>query len=347
MGKNINELIINWYNKNKRDLPWRNTMDPYKIWLSEIILQQTRVEQGRSYYERFVSNYPTIKALAEADEQQVLQLWQGLGYYSRARNLHKTAQIIQNEHSSKFPTTYQEIIKLPGIGDYTASAISSFAFNEAQAVLDGNVFRVLSRIFNWSTPIDSSLGKKEFRQMAQDFLYLADPAEHNQAIMELGALICSPRSPNCKVCPIVQFCAGFKEKNVENLPTKSKKSKVRMRNLHFFHIKNGDEILIEKRKNKDIWQHLYQLPLVESENDENIENEIRKHIYAKYKISAENTIVSEPIQHLLSHQKLTIQFHEIEINTKFTFPDLEWVNLNNLKEYPFPKPLVDYLGIKE
>jgi len=346
MAKNINELIINWYDKNKRDLPWRNTVDPYKIWLSEIILQQTRVEQGRSYYERFVLNFPTIEKLALAEEQQVLQLWQGLGYYSRARNLHKTAQIIQNECNSQFPTTYAEIIKLPGIGDYTASAISSFAFNEAQAVLDGNVFRVLSRIFNWSTPIDSTQGKKEFRQMAQEFLYKSDPAEHNQAIMELGALICTPKSPSCEICPVAQFCAGLKEKNIDILPVKSKKIKVRIRNLHFLHLNHGEDILIQKRIDKDIWQHLYQLPLIEIESQQGYD-EIVHQVNEKYNILIENSIVSEPIQHLLSHQKLTIQFHRIDLQNKIKIDELEWVNQKDLKNYPFPKPLVDYLDIQD
>lgn len=342
MAKNINELVINWYDKNKRDLPWRNTTDPYKIWLSEIILQQTRVQQGISYYERFVINFPTIERLAKAEEQQVLQLWQGLGYYSRARNLHKAAQIIQNEYGSKFPTTYADIIKLPGIGDYTASAISSFAFNEAQAVLDGNVFRVLSRIFNWSTPIDSAQGKKEFRQMAQEFLYVTNPAEHNQAIMELGALICTPKSPSCAICPVAQFCTGLKEKNIDILPVKSKKIKVRLRNLHFLHLHHGEDILIQKRKDKDIWQHLYQLPLIEVDSQQGYEDIVQQ-INKRYNITFENSIVSEPIQHLLSHQKLKIQFHRIDLQNKIKMDELEWVNQKDLKNYPFPKPLHDYL----
>ncbi len=345
MSKNINELIINWYDKNKRDLPWRKTKDPYKIWLSEIILQQTRVNQGMSYYERFINNFPNIKALALADEQQVLQLWQGLGYYSRARNIHKAAKLVHLKHNSVFPNTYKEIIELPGIGDYTASAISSFAFNEPQAVLDGNVFRVLSRLFNWETPIDSTKGKKEFREMAQDFLFLSDPASHNQAIMELGALVCSPKSPKCDSCPVVQHCASFKAKNFESLPVKSKKTAVRKRYLHFLHIQSGEDVLIEQRLKKDIWQHLYQLPLIEM-TDMN-DGEIPNLVTQKYSARIIQHTVSEPIEHLLSHQKLNIKFHQINLGKKIEHEDLKWVNNSDLYLYPFPKPLVDYLKLKE
>jgi|TARA_R110000737_G_scaffold352130_1_gene396860 A/G-specific adenine glycosylase len=344
MSKNINELIINWYDKNKRDLPWRRTTDPYKIWLSEIILQQTRVQQGMAYYTKFIDNFPYIEDLANADEQLVLQLWQGLGYYSRARNLHKTAKIITNEQDAIFPKTHNEIIKLPGVGDYTASAISSFAFNEPQAVLDGNVFRVLSRIFNWSTPIDSTIGKKEFRELAQEFLVKEDPAKHNQAIMEFGALLCTPQNPACDICPIMSFCESYKMKNIADRPVKSKKTSVRTRNFHFLHIEDNDEILIEKRKGKDIWQHLYQLPLIEITDDK---AELSEEIKLKYKIDSAPILVQEPSKHLLSHQKLNIHFYSVKLEAKVEFQDLDWVKNQNLKDYPFPKPLVDYLNLKD
>lgn len=344
MSKNINELIINWYDKNKRDLPWRKTSDPYKIWLSEIILQQTRVQQGTSYYNKFVYNFPNIMSLAKADEQTVLQLWQGLGYYSRARNLHKAAKIIAFEMNANFPTSYKEIIKLPGVGDYTASAISSFAFNEAQAVLDGNVFRVLSRIFNWPSPIDSAKGKKEFREMAQDFLIKNNPAKHNQAIMEFGAMICTPKNPSCDICPILQFCEAFNSQTIAERPVKSKKTSVRTRNFHFLHIESKNEILIQKREEKDIWQHLYQLPLIETIEGQTIFSDELK---LKYKIKSNPILIQEPIQHLLSHQKLNIHYYTIKLDSKVDIQDLVWVENKSLKDYPFPKPLVDFLNLKD
>lgn len=344
MAKNINGLIINWYEINKRNLPWRETTDPYRIWVSEIILQQTKVQQGKAYYERFIETFSTIKSLAEADEQLVLQLWQGLGYYSRARNLHKTAKIIVQDFNGIFPSSYMEILKLPGIGDYTASAISAFAFNEHQAVLDGNVFRVLSRIFNWSTPIDTSLGKKEFRRMAQDFLGEGNASVHNQAMMEFGAILCTPKNPACSNCPISAFCESHKMKTVDNLPVKSKKNKVRTRHFHFLEIKFENCILIEKRKEKDIWQHLYQLPLIEiTDSNENLDHTIK----SKYNLSGDIILKQQPIQHLLSHQKLNIHFYEFQLEKKQHVTNLLWVEKENLKNFPFPKPLFDYLDIKD
>jgi A/G-specific adenine glycosylase len=208
--------------------------------------------------------------------------------------------------------------------------------------LDGNVFRVLSRIFNWATPIDSSKGKKEFREMAQTFLYETDPAKHNQAIMEFGALLCTPKKPQCEICPIQAFCEAFKMKTINVLPVKSKKNSVRTRHFHFLHIESNNEILIEKRRDKDIWQHLYQLPLIEIDTNE---KSLSKEILLKYKISSQPILVKEPIQHLLSHQKLTIHFYTIKLKKKIDFQDLDWVNVQNLKDYPFPKPLVDYLDL--
>lgn len=268
MSENINALIINWYTKNKRDLPWRNTRDPYLIWLSEIILQQTRVNQGLAYYQKFAKKYPTVGELAAADEQDVLNTWQGLGYYSRARNLHKTAKIISEQYKGTFPPEYAKIIQLPGIGDYTAAAISSFAFDEPQAVLDGNVFRVLSRIFNLNTAIDSTQGKKEFRVLAQEFLVKESPALHNQAIMEFGALQCTPKSPNCSICPLVLHCESHKQATQHHLPVKASKTKVRSRKLVYLHATINGRVTIQKREEKDIWQHLFQLPLLD-EPDEN------------------------------------------------------------------------------
>ncbi len=340
-SENINSLIINWYIKNKRDLPWRKTNNPYHIWLSEIILQQTRVQQGLAYYLKFVRNYPLVSNLAQASEQQVLSDWQGLGYYSRARNLHKAAKIIHEDFEGIFPDQYSEIIKLPGIGDYTASAIASFAFNENQAVLDGNVFRVLSRLFNWSTPIDSTQGKKEFRQLAQDFLVENNPAEHNQAMMEFGATLCTPKNPNCEECPVLIHCEGYNMNVHLQLPVKEKKTKVRNRQMNFLFLENQGEILVEKRSKKDIWQHLYQFPCIdeilveESELKIMFEKEVGRSLLDFHR--------TKNLTHLLSHQKLNIDIFTATLaNPTIQFP-YEWVKTEDLEQFPFPRPLVDFL----
>lgn len=209
--KAFSAKIINWYQQNKRDLPWRTTNDPYFIWLSEIILQQTRVDQGMSYYLKFTQTFPTISHLAKADNEKVMKLWQGLGYYSRARNLHTTSQIVHSDHKGQFPDSYESILELKGVGEYTAAAIASFAFNKPHAVVDGNVYRVLARVFGILTPIDSTQGKKEFRELAETLLNKKDPALHNQAIMEFGALQCKPVNPDCSSCPLQSMCYAFEK----------------------------------------------------------------------------------------------------------------------------------------
>jgi A/G-specific adenine glycosylase len=341
MSENINGLIINWYKENKRDLPWRNTHNPYLIWLSEIILQQTRVNQGMSYYLKFVTNFPTVTDLANASEQNVLNNWQGLGYYSRARNLHKTAQIISTQFEGVFPTSYSEIIKLPGIGDYTASAISSFAFQEPQAVLDGNVFRVLSRIFNINTPIDSTEGKKEFRNLAQAFLDNNQPATHNQAMMEFGAMLCTPKNPSCDICPIRLHCQAYSEKTILELPFKAKKTKVRNRKMIYLFAKSGNSFLIQKRIQKDIWQHLYQFPLLEL--DELVTDGLKLEFEKEFKSELMEFRFLEMTTHLLSHQKLNIEFYSCELTNLIKSKDYILVNLEQSKDFPFPKPIEAFL----
>lgn len=219
---NFNRSILDWYSENKRNLPWRETADPYKIWVSEIILQQTRVNQGMTYYDRFINIYPNITSLASAKEEAVLKVWQGLGYYSRARNMHATAKVICSKHNAVFPKTYQDILKLKGIGEYTAAAICSFAFNQKYAVLDGNVFRVLSRFFGVRTPIDTTLGKKEFQKLANKNLSQKNPGTYNQAIMDFGAIQCTPTNPNCGICPINYLCSAYENDYVKELPIKQK-----------------------------------------------------------------------------------------------------------------------------
>ncbi|MGB2273007.1 MAG: A/G-specific adenine glycosylase, partial [Flavicella sp.] len=261
----FSKTLESWYLSNKRDLPWRNSSDPYRIWLSEIILQQTRVTQGLSYYEKFVVAFPTVFDLANAKEEQVLKLWQGLGYYSRARNLHFSAKYIVEELNGVFPKNYSSLLRLKGVGDYTASAIASICFNEKTAVVDGNVYRVLSRYFGISTPINSTKGVKEFKSLAQELLITDNPGQYNQALMEFGALQCVPQNPNCLICPLEQSCDAFAKGIIDTLPVKEKKLKVKKRYFNFivFQLPKGQTV-IEKRIGKGIWENLFQFPLVET-----------------------------------------------------------------------------------
>ena len=237
--KHFSEKIIAWYDQNKRDLPWRNTKDAYLIWLSEIILQQTRVDQGMDYYLKFAKEFPTVKHLAKADNEKVMKLWQGLGYYSRARNLHTTAKIISEKYHGKFPDEYSDILSLKGVGNYTAAAIASFAFNKPYAVVDGNVYRVLARVFGIESPIDSTQGKKEFETLATELLDRKKPASHNQAIMELGALQCKPVNPDCSICALNTMCFAYSKKRINELPVKAKKTKVRNRYFNYIVLLDG------------------------------------------------------------------------------------------------------------
>ncbi|MFN8714220.1 MAG: A/G-specific adenine glycosylase [Bacteroidota bacterium] len=303
-----------WYTKNKRDLPWRHTRDPYLIWLSEVILQQTRVEQGRKYYKNFAAAWPNISALAAASEEDVLKLWQGLGYYSRARNLHKTAKIIAENHNGIFPDTYHQLLSLKGIGEYTAAAIGSFAYDIAEPVVDGNVYRVLARVFGIDTPIDSTAGKKQFRELAAELLDRRDPATHNQAIMEFGALQCVPRSPNCGVCVFAQTCEARRTQRIAELPVKAKKTKVTNRFLHYFILRAGSKFYVRRRSAGDIWQGLYDYPLIETKTaeDDPLNNEVWKLWSTARKTEIVN--VSDEFLHVLSHQRLHAKFYEVKLN---------------------------------
>ncbi|TNF48920.1 MAG: A/G-specific adenine glycosylase [Bacteroidetes bacterium] len=329
-------LTTDWYRQNHRDLPWRNTNDPYKIWLSEVILQQTRVAQGLSYYEKFVRNYPTLESLASAEEQQVLKDWQGLGYYSRARNLHFAAKQIMIEFKGNFPSSFMELKKVKGIGNYTAAAIASFAFKESVAVVDGNVYRVLSRCFDLSTPIDTTAGVKEFQELAQHLIHPAHPDIHNQAIMELGALICTPKNPECNECPINSICLAKQNKTIENRPVKSKKTKVRQRYFHYL-IEDSRDLHLTKRSGKDIWQNMFEFPLIESSNE--IEFQLKHD-----ELSNLSVYHSEQITHLLSHQKLNVIFYHIpKIREEYDGREVHKIPLERLSEYPVPKIIENYI----
>jgi A/G-specific adenine glycosylase len=331
----IQSVIINWYQENKRDLPWRRTKNPYFIWLSEVILQQTRVVQGISYYEKFVEKYPKIEILAGANEQEVLATWQGLGYYSRARNLHETAKQITNEFKGVFPSEYSEILMLKGVGEYTAAAIASFAFDQAHAVVDGNVFRVLSRIFNVETPIDSTGGKKEFTFLANELIDKDQPALFNQAIMEFGALQCIPASPNCSICPLLLHCEAFKTKRVSMLPVKKGKTKIRDRYfLYFvkFDSKKGTLHLRQKTEN-DIWRNMFEFPKIEFGNLEQMKVFCN---YNKVNILKKSSLY----KHILSHQHLHAQFILCSDAFNFQQEDSIEIHMSELSSYPLPR-LID------
>ena len=328
----IQREISSWYHVHKRALPWRETRNPYFIWLSEIILQQTRVEQGMSYYFRFIEAFPTVYDLANADEQVVLTLWQGLGYYSRARNLHRTAKQIVAEFDGVFPENYESLLKLKGVGPYTAAAIASFSFDLPHAVLDGNVFRVLSRLNNWSVPINSTQGKKDFEKFANELLDQKNPGLFNQAMMEFGALHCKPSQPLCGECPISVYCLAFSEKTVRDLPVKLKKQSIRQRYCVFeiLQPKHG-WVLLEKRNEKDIWQHLYQFPLKEFQDPEEKE---------RYLSEVMPSFQSKEYKHVLSHQHLFCHFI-VRISTNRD--DGTHVKLQDLHQYPIPRAIDRFL----
>lgn len=306
------EEIIRWYQKHQRDLPWRHTLDPYQIWLSEIILQQTRVAQGLPYYNKFVEAFPTVYDLASASEQEVLRLWQGLGYYSRARNLHACAKSIVDNYNGKFPTTYQELIKLKGVGAYTAAAIASFAFNETVPVVDGNVYRVLSRVFGVKDDILSTTGQKNFRKLAEQLVPEGKANVYNQAIMEFGALQCTPANPACLLCPLSSICYAYQHGEQKTLPVKVKKGKVKDRYLHYLVVELGDKVLMKQRPAKGIWAGLYDFYLIETDQPQQWD-ELDDPILRELMQQQPHVEQSDLHQHLLSHQRLHVTFYTITL----------------------------------
>ncbi len=331
---NFTLQIQDWYRQNLRDLPWRQTKDPYLIWLSEIILQQTRVDQGLPYYTKFSSAYPTITDLANAEEEQVLLIWQGLGYYSRARNMLKTAKHIVNDHSSKFPRTYQELLKLKGIGPYTAAAIASFAFKETTPVIDGNVYRVLTRYFGIDLAIDSKEGKNQIAELANILIDKNEPDIYNQAIMEFGALQCKPKNPSCSSCPISDACISYAQNNVQERPLKLKKTKVVTRYFHYLVARKNDQLLIEKRTDNDIWKGLFQFPLIET-NSTDLSNETKDQYIIKHS--------SAVFTHKLSHQIIYARFHECRNYPKELSSNVLRISINDLENFALPRLIQRYL----
>ena len=340
----FSKTLIQWYLQNKRDLPWRNDTNPYTIWLSEIMLQQTRVAQGLPYFLRFVESFPTVFDLANADEEEVLKLWQGLGYYSRARNLHKTAKQIAFEFNGEFPKSYSELLKLKGIGEYTAAAIASFAYNETVPVVDGNVFRVLSRYFDIDTDITSAGAKKEFTHLATELLPKGQANIFNQAIMEFGALQCVPKNPDCGNCVFNDSCLGLQKKKVSQLPVKSKKIKVTKRYFNYLLFSDDNEkTIISKRTQKGIWHNLYEFPLLETETAESdlaVLELIQQQNFIKNEISEIQLYNSDAIIHKLSHQHLSIKFWKIKVGGTL----LNGIDLKSASEFPFPIVIFNFIS---
>ena len=337
--------LADWYLRHKRELPWRNIKDPYRIWLSEIILQQTRVDQGMPYYMKFVSNYPDVGVLAQASEDQVLKDWEGLGYYSRARNLHATAKFIFHENGGEFPRDYEGLLKLKGVGEYTAAAIGSLAFDIPKAVVDGNVFRFLSRYFGIATPINSSAGKREFTELANELLDHEDPGTFNQAMMEFGATQCMPRNPDCSGCPFNGECVALKNGAVSDLPVKIRKKYDRQRYFNYVVFQHKDEIWIKQRKENDIWRKLYEFELFESSRSIPVEDILEKLDQntpgLQYELNGHHAL--KP--HKLSHQSLHITITKVKIKDQMAVGDNAgiWIASDNIQAYGFPVPIRAYL----
>ncbi|WP_335965562.1 A/G-specific adenine glycosylase [Galbibacter sp. PAP.153] len=335
-------VIVHWYKENKRDLPWRKTKDPYRIWLSEIMLQQTRVEQGLPYYQKFTAAYPTVFDLAKAQEEEVLKLWQGLGYYSRARNLHTTAKEIAHNFKGTFPNGYDALKKLKGVGDYTASAIASICFNRPTPVVDGNVYRVLARYFGIAIPINSTEGIKYFKALAKELILKDQPGDYNQAIMEFGARQCKPQSPNCKLCNLQNSCVAFAEGKMGELPVKLKKTKVKKRYFNYLIITDNEKTILQQRKNKDIWQNLYEFPLIETSKEVEIEHIAGHDTFLKlihgnaYNIRLFN---EELKVHKLSHQHIYTRFWIVTLHGKLKSGTV----IEKVKDYPVPVLIANFV----
>lgn len=321
--------LLDWYAEHGRDLPWRQTRDPYHIWISEIILQQTRVAQGYDYFLRFVRRFPDVDSLANASEDEVLRLWQGLGYYSRARNLHAASRQIQA--IGHFPNTYEEIRQLKGVGDYTAAAIASMAFDLPHAVVDGNVYRVLSRYFGIDTPIDSTQGKRLFSAMAQEMMVPGHSADYNQAIMDFGAIQCTPKSPQCATCPLADSCQAYADGTVDSLPVKQHVTRVRNRYFTYFYVRCGGLTLLQRRADGDIWQGLYQPPMFETSRPVTLAE-----VSARVGEYGSPVLLREGYVHQLTHQRLHADFYLLEASARPEWEGL-WIKESERDLYAVPR----------
>lgn len=343
----ISRTFTNWYLQNKRNLPWRDTQNPYEIWVSEVILQQTRVDQGLAYYHRFLEVFPTLDALAQAELTDVLKVWQGLGYYSRARNMHEGARYIREHFGSSFPPNYQQLLSIKGIGEYTAAAIGSFSFNLPYAVVDGNVSRVIARLFGIYEPINSTAGIKQIKQMAGEILDTVNPGIHNQAMMEFGAIQCTVHRPECNICPFSMTCHAFNRQTVNSLPVKIKKQKVRDRFFYYLVIHHQQQVALKQRTGKDIWEGLYEFPLIETQTPETIE---KITLLIEWRSLTENITheihsVSKEYIQLLSHQKIHARFIQMTIKDDHSQKQnrFSFYPIDRLKDFPLHRLIEKYL----
>ena len=345
----IQDTLINWYEENHRDLPWRNNPTPYEVWLSEVILQQTRVNQGMDYYLRFTEKWPTVNDLAQTSEEEVLKMWQGLGYYSRARNLYHCANQVVEQYKGEFPADFEKLKHLKGIGDYTAAAIASIAYNLPHAVVDGNVYRVLARLFDINTPINNNEGQKLFTQLADELLNKSQPGLHNQAMMEFGALHCTPKNPNCLLCPLQAQCLAFAHQTVMLRPVKLAKTKITTRYFNYLILRINSSLYLHKRNDNDIWKNLYDFPCIESQTPMSVEEVIASEAFLRLIENKPFTIIkSSPVfTHKLTHRTLLAQFIEIKLEQELLqiqTKDLFLTPETELGSFPIPRLIDLYLN---
>lgn len=343
MNTALTEKVIEWYQNHKRQLPWRTDKDPYKIWLSEIILQQTRIDQGTPYYEKFLSHYPCIFEMAKAPEDEILKHWQGLGYYSRARNMHHTAKVIVNDYQGIFPQDYKSIRLLKGIGDYTASILLSVCFNQPYAVVDGNVSRVVSRLFGIKDFIDKPEGQKIIKQKATEILDKQNPGDFNEALMDFGSMVCTPSNPNCCECPLSNHCYAFIHNEQNLLPFKSQKKELRKRYFHYYYLEQEGFIFVKKRNNSDIWKSLYEFPLIEKNIDTSPTNEEVAQTFGVQHCKVE--LVFE-MKHKLTHQAIQIKFYKLMSKEKINdTKGSQLIKIQEINQYAVPKPIEKFLNL--
>lgn len=340
--------LMDWHhNDNDRSLPWKSEKDPYKIWLSEIILQQTRAQQGLPYYLKFTETYPTITDLANSSDEAAFRIWQGLGYYNRCKNMLATARYVAQELNGKFPDNYEAIIALKGIGPYTAAAIASFAYNLPHAVVDGNVYRVLARYFGIDTPFDTTEGKKQFATLAQELLDAQHSAAYNQAIMDLGATVCTPQSPDCDICPLQKHCVAYKQDMISLLPVRSKKQAVRNRYFHYLLITHNDKLWLQKRTGKDIWQNLYEPYIIEADAALDAEKLVETADFKQLGLN-DLPVYNDKLTQKLTHQHITSTFFALPVKSTAiaALKGGEWVDFSDLGKYAFPKSVLSFLEKK-